>query len=86
MASEGKLVRWDEAGLLINSISDPIKQRLVIRAVTIARNRFRSGMPAPDVDLDIKFLTDVILELFEDLDIVRKELAGEQPGAWFDND
>jgi hypothetical protein len=84
--SESKLLHWDEAGIVMKSVPEPVKQRLVARAVTIALKKFRSGELAPGTSLDMKFLTEVILELFADPDVIQKELAGEKPGSWFEDE
>lgn len=83
---KGNLIRWDEAAQVIDANADPIPKRLVLRGVTIARNRFRDASCSPDVDLDVKLLADVLVELFADLDVIRAELAGARPGAWFEDE
>ena len=80
------IIRVDEAGIVMNTVSDPVKQRLLGRATTIALKKFRAGDYAPGSDLDMKFFTEAFVELFADLDVIRKELAGERPGAWFDDE
>lgn len=84
--SNSKLLHWKEAGEVMNSISNPILERLVARATTIALKKYRSEASSLSTDLDIKFFTEVIVELFADLDVIRKELSGERPGAWFDDE
>jgi hypothetical protein len=83
---KGNLIRWDEAAQVIDAIANPITKRMVLRGVTIARNRFRDASSSPDVDLDVKLLAELLVELFGDLDVLRAELAGDRPGAWFEDE
>ena len=80
------IIRVNEAGVVLNPVTDPIQQRLIARATTLALNKYRAGDYTSGGDLDMRFFTEVFVDLFADLDVIRNELAGERPGAWFDDD
>lgn len=80
-----ELIRWNEAGAVLNEVKDESIRRVIDRATTIARHQFYAKKPEDRAShFDLGFFVEVMIELLRDKIVIQKELNGERPGAWFD--
>ena len=77
-----ELIKWDEAGELLNAVKDVATKAILKRASVIARLRFYDSTCQRTSDFDMLFFMEVLCELFRDPEVIRKELDGLRPGAW----
>lgn len=82
--TSGGFIRSEEAGHFIESIADPITKLLVSHAnYHLYRRLAEKRLPVGDFDM--RFYAEVMAEMFNDRDTVKRMLDGERVGAFFDD-
>lgn len=85
MKTTGGFIRSDEAGKLIESIKDPVTGILVNNAqYHIYRRLAEKRLPVGEFDL--LFYMEVMKEMFSEHELLKRMLAGERVGAFFDEE
>lgn len=79
-------LRHPEAIAFLNSIKDPITRRLAHNAHFLALRRFTENRELPVANFDILFFAQVMEEFCSEHDLLKQYLAGETPGAWWDEE
>ena len=86
MSGRGTLIHADEAIRFIEQIGDPVTRTLVNMAfVRIVTRVHVDKRDAPRADVDSLFLVKVFHDFFSEHDVLKRTLAGEKVGAWFDD-
>lgn len=84
----GRVVRGDEGMALLRSIDtgDRITRELVQNAMFHFLRRSETMQDRPVTDFDLLYFLELMRDVFSDHDYLRKVLAGERPGACFDDE
>lgn len=78
-------IRSEEAGQFIESLTDPVTKILVNNAhYHLYRRLAEKRLPAGEFDM--QFYVEVMAEMFSEHDVLKRMLAGERVGAFFDED
>ena len=86
MDARGTLIHADEAIRFIEQIGDPVTRALVNMAfVRFVKRIHVDERDAPRADVDGLFLVEVLHDFFSEHDVLKRTLAGEKVGAWFDD-
>ncbi len=80
------MLRRQEAIELLNSIKDPVTQGLAHRAHYFVLKRFAEQKSLPVADFDMLFFVQVLQQFCQEHDILKRLLAGERVGAWWDDE
>ena len=83
-ASTG-FIRSEEAGHFIESITDPVTKILVNNANYHLYRRLAEKR-LPEGEFDMRFYVEVMAEMFAEQEVIKRMLAGEDVGAFFDDD
>lgn len=85
MASKGGFINSEEAGQFVESLTDPVTKILVNNAQyhlykRLAEKRLPAG------EFDMCFYVEVMAEMLGEHDVLKRMLAGERVGAFFDEE
>ncbi|NNJ27476.1 hypothetical protein [Alienimonas chondri] len=65
---------------------DPVLKTIVGRAyMRLLKAYYHSIDHRLEADLDLRFVAEVLVDLFKDRDVMKRILEGERPGAWDDD-
>jgi hypothetical protein len=78
-------IKSEEAGQFTESIGDPIT-KLLVKHANYHLYRRLAEKRLPEGQFDMRFYSDVMAEMFSDRDTVKRMLAGERVGAFFDEE
>jgi hypothetical protein len=85
--NEHTLINGEFARAFLSDVEDPILKTILDMAYVIIVKKYNHpGAHRLGADLDLRFLTEVLVELFSDRKLMQSVLAGERPGAWDDED
>jgi hypothetical protein len=85
--NENKLINGEAAAAYLSEVSDPIMKTIMDMACTIIVMKYNHPVTHRlEADLDLRFLAEVLVELFADRELVKRVVAGERPGAWDDEE
>lgn len=85
MSDRSGLVYTAEATRFIEQIADPITRALVNMAfVQLVKRVHVEKKDAPHTDVDALFFVRLLHDFFSEHDVLKRMLAGEKVGAWFD--
>jgi hypothetical protein len=80
------LLKQNEAMELLNSVKDLVANQLMNRANFYVTKRFMARETAPVSDFDLRFFMEVMEELFNDQEALRRILNGEDLRVWTDEE
>jgi hypothetical protein len=85
--NENKLINNESAAAYLDEVGDPIISTIMDMFFRIVAMKYSY----PDdhqlaTDLDLRFLAEVLVELFADRELIKKILDGERLGAWDDEE
>lgn len=83
--AEGELLRTDEALQIVESEKDPITRALLNNANFWFLKRYYEQGARPVSDYDYAFFVELLLQMFREHDILRRILAGENVGQFFED-
>jgi len=87
MEDRGTLLYADEALRFIESVEDPITRNLLNMAlVHLVKRQHLERREAPRGDVDLLYLMSALKDYFAEHDVLRRTLAGEKIGVWFDEE
>ena len=87
MEEHGTLLHADEALRFIESVSDPITRNLLNMAlVHLVKRHHLERRDAPRGDVDLLYLMSALKDYFAEHEVLRRTLAGEKVGTWFDDE
>ena len=78
----GGFIKSEEAGQFTESIADPIT-KLLVKHANYHLYRRLTERRLPEGDFDMRFYAEVMAEMFNDRDTVKRMLEGERVGAFF---
>lgn len=77
------IINTESASAFIRDMDDPILKTLLDMAYAIIAKRYSNPITHQlAADLDLRFVTEVLVELFSERELLKKVLDGERPGAW----
>lgn len=81
-------LRTEEAWELLRSLDsgDPITRQLVHTALNHFLRRFEAERDRPIADFDLLWFLELMTEMFSRHNYLRQVLAGERPGAFYDDE
>ena len=80
-----KLINREAAGAYLNELGDPVVRTIMDMVHLRAVLRWQSPTTHPlGADLDMRFLAEVLNDVFADRAFMKRVLDGERPGAWDD--
>jgi hypothetical protein len=82
----GEVMRDDEAKALIATVDDPITGRLLSNAMFHFFRRYYEQQDRPVSDFDMLYFATLMRDIFSEHEVLRRILAGERVGAFFDCD
>lgn len=86
MQHQPELLRTDEANELLRAVTEPITSHLINNAMYQFMIKYHVKLERPASDFDLRYFLDVLLQIFEDHDVLRRILSGEQVGALYDDE
>jgi hypothetical protein len=81
-----QILRDGEARALIASVEDPITRHLLTNAMFHFFRRYNEQQQRPASDFDMLYFASLLRDVFSEHDVLRRILAGENVGAFFDDD
>ena len=86
--SNVQTIRNEEAMALLRSLDagDPITKSLVNNAMFHFMRRFHTRKELPAADFDLMYFLELMKEMFSEHDVLKRMLAGERVGAFFDEE
>jgi hypothetical protein len=85
LTGETLWLRYKKSAELINSVDDPVTQKLMMAAATCIIKRFLANENLPIENFDLRFFSETMLELCSDHKLIQSILNGEEVG-WFEAD
>jgi hypothetical protein len=86
MSNEVNLLKQNEAMELLSSVKDLVANQLMNQANFYVIKRFVARETAPASDFDLRFFMEVMEELFNDQEVLRRILNGEDLRIWTDEE
>jgi hypothetical protein len=83
---EFEILRDDEAREVIAAVEDPITKHLLTNAMFYFFRRYNEHKQKPASDFDMLYFVTLLEEIFSNHDVLRRILAGERVGAFFDDE
>jgi anti-anti-sigma regulatory factor len=84
-SSKAEVLRSDEAAKVIETEKDPITRALLNNANFWFMKKFFEQNERPVSDFDLHFFINVLREVFAEHDVLRRMLAGEKVGQFFED-
>lgn len=81
-----EVLRDDEAKSLIESVDDPITKRLLSNAMFHFFKRYSEQGEKPLGDFDMLYFASLLNEIFSEHEVLQRILAGENVGAFFNEE
>lgn len=81
-----KILRFDEAMLLLRSVDDLTTNQLMNTATFEVLKRFSESKELPVADFDLRFFMEAMLDFCSKHNTLRQILAGEDLRLWTDDD
>ncbi len=81
-----EVLRDGEARTLIASVEDPITRHLLTNAMFHFFRRYNEQQQRPVSDFDMLYFASLLRDIFSEHDVLRRILAGERVGAFFDKE
>lgn len=82
----GELLRDAEATELIASTDDPVTRHLLTNARFHLFRRYHEKKDRPAADFDMLYFATLMRDVFSEHDVLRRILAGERVGAFFEDE
>jgi len=86
MTASGGVLRDDEARSLVESVEDPITRRLLLNAMFHFFKRYNEEGQKPLAEFDMLYFASLLKEIFSEHEVLQRILAGENVGAFFDEE
>jgi hypothetical protein len=84
---QSTLINREAAAAYLSEVGDPVIKTIMdmVNMIVLKKWKYPTAHRL-GADLDLRFLAEVLVELFEDRERIKKVLAGERPGAWDDEE